>query len=202
MALAIPPGFGSAAFVFTGGVGTQPYVTTIGLDLSNLGGDFVLGANLAMSAYGTAFLNQWSSALNLDHVTLSVGQDGPGGSVDSDLAVIPSTRSGSFPPTALAGIARKVTNELGRSGRGRMFLPAVLSESEVDEDGSVTTARRGTLNTILENFLGFLNDPEDEFAMAPVLLHSTTSLGVVPTPSPITTMVMSDTVGWIRGRIR
>lgn len=202
MALAIPTGFGSAALVFTGAAGTQPYVTTIGVDLSAAGGNFVAAANKVMVNYGTAFANQWSAALTLDHVTLSVGQDGPGGSVDSDAQPIGSSRTGAFPPTALACIARKITNELGRRGRGRMFLPGILSENEVDEDGSVTPARRTAVNTLLTNFVAQLNDDLEGFALPPVLLHSAPPVGPVEAPSPITRMTVSDTVGWIRGRIR
>lgn len=199
MTLVIPPGFGLASFVFTGPVGTQPYVTTLGVDLSAAGGDFVAAANGLKTAYFNVLGPETSSALTLDRVTLAIGQDGPGGSVDSDTAPATSTRSGSFPPTALSAIARKVTNQFGRRGRGRMFLPGVVSENEVDQDGSVVVARRNALNTALTTlFDNLVAGTSTPFPMPPVLLHST-----APTdPTPLTGFVVSDTVGWIRGRIR
>lgn len=202
MSLVIPPGYGSAAFVLTGAPGTQPYVTTIGLDLSNAGGAWVDAANQAFAAYDVAFKSETSSALTLDHVTLTVGSDGPGGSVDSVNAPSPGTRNGNFPPTALSCIARKTTNELGRRGRGRMFIPGILSESEVDEDGSIVSARRTAVNAALALFFDELSAPTypGGISLPPVLLHGPSSSPIPPTP--ITGLTVSDTVGWIRGRIR
>lgn len=199
MALVIPPGFGNAAFIFTGPVGTQPYVTTIGLDISEYGGDHVAVANKVKEDFALVFATEMTSQLTLDRVTLAVGQDGPGGSVDSDTPPNTFSRSGQFPPTAMSLIARKVTNDLGRRGRGRMFIPGIISENEVDQDGTVVAARRNAVNALLADFYdqltgaGGVVTPTD-----PVLLH-----GSAPTtPTPITGLVASDLVGWIRGRIR
>lgn len=202
MSLVIPPGFGSAAFVLTGAPGTQPYVTTIGVDLSAAGGDWTLAADSAFNAYDFAFKSQMSSALTLDHVTLSVGSDGPGGSVDSTWAPSSGTRTGNFPPTAMSAICRKSTNVLGRRGRGRMFVPGIISENEVDEDGTIVTARRAAINTALGDFFTALTEGADISAipLPPVLLHGP-GAGALP-PTPITGLTVSDTVGWIRGRIR
>lgn len=197
MTLIVPPGFGLAAFVFTGAVGTQPYVTTIGVGL-NLGtGDAVQAANSAMQAYIDNLLPETSNLLTLDRVQLYVGQDGPSGSVDSDLAAAPGTRSGTYPPTSMSAIARKVTGQIGRRGRGRMFLPGVLTEAEVDQDGTVLVARRTSLNTALAGFLEDL-DLETSATDGAVLLHSSAPAD----PDPITALTTSDLVGWIRGRIR
>lgn len=200
MSLVIPPGFASAAFVLTGAVGTQPYVTTLGLDISDAGGDFVGVANLAFTAYATNILPITSNLLTLDRVTLSVGQDGPGGSVDSDVAPSPGINtSGTFPPTALSTIARKTTNELGRRGRGRMFLPGITNEANIDQDGTILAPWRATVNTRLSAFVTFLNSGDPGPAIPPVLLHSPPGSSV---PTPITALTCSDLVGWIRGRIR
>lgn len=202
MSLVIPPGYGSAAFVLTGQPGTQPYVTTCGVDLSSAGGDWVAAANACFLAFEFVFKSQLSQALTLDHVTLTVGSDGPGGSVDSDLAPSSGTRTGSFPPTALSTIARKTTNTLGRRGRGRMFIPGIVSENEVDEDGTIVTARRNAINALLATFHDELStgDSWGGFGVPPVLLHGPAA-GAIP-PTPITRFTVSDTVGWIRGRIR
>lgn len=203
MSLVIPPGFGSAALIFNGAQGTQPYVTTIGVDLNAAEGDFVGAANSVMAAYAASIIGRTSNQLTLDRVTLSVGQDGPGGSVDSDLAPYPGTSTGTFPPTALSAIARKVTNRLGRGGRGRMFLPGAVTETEVDQDGALTPASRAALNPELEDFLDNLRlgnpggPPTAQISMTPVLLHSNSDA-----PDEITSLIASDLVGWIRGRIR
>lgn len=197
MALVIPEGFASAAFVFTGAAGTQPFVTTLGLNIGSETTSFVDVANAVKAAYVSSLGPVTWNGLVLDRVTLSVGSSGPGGSVDSDTAPDAMGASMSAPMTlALAAIARKSTDRLGRSGRGRMFLPGVLNEVDVDPDGSITTARRATLNAALDDFLDDLTTALVE----PVLLHST---GVtVFTPTPITGLTTSDLVGIIRGRIR
>lgn len=199
MSLVIPPGFGSAAFVFTSSTGTPPFVTTLGVDLSNAGGDFVDAANTAFTYWTNSMPALIDNDLTLDHVTLSVGQDGPGGSVDSDLPPFAMTNSGTFGPVALGVLARKVTNEIGRRGRGRMFLPGTNLESGTETDGSLTSGYRGTVQTALDNLYDdFANGSSPLIAMPPVLLHSQ-----APTdPTPITGFTVADLVGVIRGRIR
>jgi hypothetical protein len=136
-------------------------------------------------------------------VTLSVGQDGPGGSVDSNIAPSPGTANGVYPPTAMSPIARKVTNQFGRAGRGRMFLPGAVSEAEVDQDGTLITASRTALNTALNNFrLDLITgnpgaEGSNNIGVPPFLLHSSPLA-----PTPIESLIVSDLVGWIRGRIR
>lgn len=154
-------------------------------------------ANAVKAAYVSSLGPVTWNGLVLDRVTLSVGSSGPGGSVDSDTAPDAMGANMSAPMTlALAAIARKSTDRLGRSGRGRMFLPGVLNEVDVDPDGSITTARRATLNSALDDFVDDLTTA----LVAPVLLHST---GVeVFAPTPITGITTSDLVGIIRGRIR
>lgn len=198
MALVIPPGYGNAAFTFTGPVGTQPYIFTLGVDISQWEGDHVSIANLLKANFAATFQTEMTSGLTLDRVTLTIGQDGPGGSVDSDTAPNSFTRTGQHPPTAMSVIARKVTNELGRRGRGRMFIPGIVTENEVDQDGSIVAARRTALNTLLgEWYDGLIGVPPSN-PLQPVLFHAS-----APTiPTPITSFVVSDLVGWIRGRIR
>lgn len=198
MSLVIPPGFGNAAFIFTGSAGTQPFVTTLGVEIESFGGDHVAAANFAKQVYAANMASITSNNLVLDRVTLAIGNDGPGGSVDSDTAPVPMTASVSAGVTAMSVIARKVTDQFGRFGRGRMFLPGVNSEAGIEPDGSLTTAYRNQVQTALGNLfagLGAGSAPN----LPPVLLHGP-AISIPPTP--MTGLVVSDTVGWIRGRIR
>nr|CRY94736.1 hypothetical protein [uncultured prokaryote] len=197
MALVIPPGYGSAQFVFNGPVGTQPFVTTIGLDLAAAGGDYVEVANNVKTWYAEAFQTVTTNALVLDHVTLRVGQDGPGGSVDSDSPPIVMQSTATFAPIAMAVILRKVTNDLGRRGRGRMFLPGTCNEAGIDADGTLNSSLRQDMIDASATFLSALFTPSFGPPTPPVVLHSDGS-----TPSVLTNAAVSDTVGWIRGRIR
>lgn len=199
MSLVIPPGYGNAAFIFTSSTGTAPFVTTLGVDLSAAGGDFVGAANTLMTYYAQNLGAITDNDLTLERVSLSVGQDGPGGSVDSDLPPIAMTNNGTFGPVAIGVLIRKVTNVLGRRGRGRMFLPGTNLESGTEVDGTLTSAYRSTITSAINNFFEELSEGSDPLlAYPPVLLHS-----AAPTdPDPITGLVVADLVGVIRGRIR
>lgn len=206
MTLIIPPGFGSAAIEIEGAAGTPTHITTIGINLSAAGGDFVAAANNVMQSYGRAMAGRTANNLIIQRVTLAVGSDGPGGSVVSSLSPVPGTLSGTFEAVAMAPIARKVTNDLGRRGRGRMFLPGVLPSTWTDQNGNISSTNRALLQTAINAFLlglelGTPSPVAPEVATPPtpaVLLHSSAP----STPSPILDMAIQSTVGWIRGRIR
>lgn len=199
MTLIIPPGFANAAFILTGTPGTQPYVTTLGVDTSAFGGDFVSAANTAMSAFATWLGPRISNELTLDRVSLAVGQDGPSGSVDSDLPPVAMTLSSTMAPTAMAVIARKVTNEIGRRGRGRMFIPGSVPAAGVLENGELTTDFIEDTQTALDGFYGFLTDDSNPATvLPPYLFHSQAPAD----PTVITGFTVQPLVGWVRGRIR
>lgn len=201
MSLVIPPGFASAAFVHTSSLGTQPFVTTLGVDISNFGGTFSAAANFLFVTWDDTIMREVDTSLQLQKVTLSIGQDGPGGSVDSTLAPAGGARSGAEAPVAMAAIARKNTGQFGRSGRGRMFLPGVLGQADVSGDGSIVAARQAQINTRLTELLDTLvvGDPGGLNALPPVLLHSP---GGPTLPTSIISLTCAPLVGWIRGRIR
>lgn len=199
MTLIIPPGFCNAAFVFSSSVGTAPFVTTLAVDSSDYGGDFVNLANSLKAAYAVFMGPATDSALTLDRVSLAVGTDGPGGSVDSTTAPQAMTRTSTGQAMAVSVIIRKVTNQIGRRGRGRMFAPGTLSQSEVGEDGSVAPARATDINTRMADLLEFLVEGDTASPPAPpVLLHSQAPAD----PTPIVGFAVADLIGIQRGRIR
>ena len=194
MTLIIPPGFGSAAAIYTSATGTAPFVTTIGVNLSGFAGTSVDAANEVFDAFQQGFTSVIDNDLTLDHVTLAIGQDGPGGSVDSTTAPVQCSNSGTFGPVCIAVLGRKVTNEIGRRGRGRMFIPGTNIESGTEPDGSLTATYRTTMQGQFNNFFANLVGSDLE----PVLFHSTAPAD----PTPITGITVADLVGVIRGRIR
>ncbi len=200
MSLIVPPGYGLASFILSGSQGTAPYVTTMGFDLGEYGGDFVEAADSAFLAYSTGIMPITSDQFTLERVSLFVGNDGPSGSVDSTEDPVQGSRDQQFTPSAMSLIVRKVTNDLGRQGRGRMFLPGVLAEGDVDEAGQVETASLSTYQDALADFIAFLVDPSPSPPLPAVLLHSDGP--DVPGPTPIIALTVAPIVGWIRGRIR
>lgn len=195
MTLVIPPGFGNAAYTFGADFGTPPFIVTCAHDISAYAGDWVAAANSLMSGFASAWAAVLDNGLILDRVTLAVGADGPGGSVDSTATAVPMTRSGTTGAIAESAILRKSTNDLGRRGRGRMFLPGALTSAEIDESGNIGAPRIAQINAAAAAWKTSL---ETGTPLPPVLLHSS-----APTdPTPIESFACSTQVGWVRGRIR
>lgn len=202
MSLVIPPGFALASIVLNGIDGTQPYVTTIGVGTTDAGGDYVGVANKVFNAYVEAFGDFTNQNLVISKVTLLVGSDGGNGSVDSTEQAAVGLRDVPMAPTAMSLIARKQTASLGRTGRGRMFIPGVLADGDVTASGAIEPDSQPIFATACENFRTYLATlPGDTNPPAPAyLLHSETS--PTTSPSALTALTPAPLVGWIRGRIR
>lgn len=204
MALVIPPGYASAAFVLTGPVGTQPFVTTIGVDVSQYGGDYQNAANQLFAVYHNYFMESTTSDLTLERVILSIGQDGGGApTVESNLPSVTGEASGDFLPLSCALLLNKRTSRLGRRGRGRMFIPGVLKDNMVDVNGRVGLTTVQAFNGLALEFLSALvegDGPEIAPGMPPVILHAP-SVSAGP-PDEITGLSVAAVVGTVRRRIR
>lgn len=199
MPLTIPVGFGQAAIVLTSGPGTAPYVTTLGLNLlTAVGEDLVDVCNGTMQAFVDNFGSQVSNEVYIDHVTIQVGlSGGTSGSVQSDLPVVQGGNSGAMAPLAMSIIARKITGELGRKGKGRCFLPCMLNTGDTNEAGNLVPDTLSSYQARWTEFLVDVSTPAVGIGALPVVLHADGS-----TPSPITSGSVAPKVGWIRKRIR
>lgn len=200
VSLVVPPGFGLASIILTGPDGTQPFVTTIGVSLADSGGDYVAVANKVLLSYQNAFREYVADNISIEKVSLLVGSDGGSGSVDSDGSQINGERDVDMAPVSMALIARKVTGQLGRSGRGRMFLPCMLADGDVNQSGRIEAASLGIFNGACQDFYDALIDDTDGMVLEPVLFHAENT--DVPLPTSIISLQVAPLVGWIRGRIR
>lgn len=200
MSLIIPPGYGLAAIEVTSIQGTSPFVTTIGLDLGAVGGDFVDAANRVFVCYTNNFLTSMGTAFTVNRVILTVGQDGGSGSVISTESPVAGTRTGTFGSVVQAVLLNKVTNVLGRQGRGRMFIPGVLSQTEVNTSGIISSGSVTAFQADADGFYDELLDPGITSApsLPPVLLHSNAVLA----PTTIQALQVSSKTGIQRKRIR
>lgn len=200
MSIVIPVGYGQASFIHTSNEGTAPFVCTLGLNLGDAGGDFVNAANQAAAIWNLNIMPLMDSNITFERVSLLIGADGPSGSVDSTAPGGPGGRSIEGLPWSLSAIARKQTTDLGRAGRGRMFIPGVVAPSEVNQAGGISNTRRTAIQTGLTSFYDDLV-AGDEIgpSLPPVLFHNA---GVMPSPTAITGFSLAPLVGWIRKRIR
>lgn len=200
MALVIPPGYGQAAMIHTSAEGTAPFVCTLGVDISGYGGDWVQAANDAFSCWAGEIMPIMDSNLTLSRVSLAIGADGPSGSVDSTAAAVNGGRSIEGLPWSCSAIANKQTAEIGRRGRGRMYIPGVVAPSEIGQSGAISNTRRTAIVSALNDYysalvIGVGAPPRP---LPPVLLHASGS----SVPTEITSFGLAPLVGWIRKRIR
>lgn len=199
MARIIPVGFGEAAFIFTAGIGTPDFVTTLGVSLIGIAPeDRPAAADALFAAWRDNMLPLQGVEVTLDRVELAVGlAGGVSGSVRSVNPPQAGSQSGTAMPVAAAAIVNKLTAELGRRGRGRSFIPGSLTDADVFSAGQIDVPKAAALSSAYNDMLVEIATAPVGMATAPVLLHSDGG-----TPTPITGAATSPLMGWIRGRIR
>lgn len=197
MAREIPVGYGELAFVLEG-IAAGPYVTTLGVSLLGLSPtDYVDAANAAFDAYSETLLPITASALTLSRVDLRVGlTGGSSGTVTSDRPAEVGGRSSASALLGAAPVVQKRSADLGRSGRGRSFVPAVIASSDLANDGSITQALREDVQERYETLITALATFPVGEAMSPVILHADEA-----TPTPITGVTVASQAGIIRSRL-
>lgn len=208
MPLVIPPGFASAAYVMDGPVGTPSFITTMGFDISAFSGDHENAADLAGELFSQHWLEFLSDELSFDRTILTIGNDGGLGSVVSSQGTGAGTGDFTAEAIAMAPILRKRTALLGRKGKGRMFMPGMLSNASIPANGEVPLQSRAIYDETAEEWMTAHGDALEQTspasgpdptgtAMPMVLLHSDATV-----PTPITSLSVAPKVGWIRHRLR
>lgn len=200
MAVTIPAGFGQLSFVFTGSFGTAPFVTTLGVDLT----DVTTGQMAAyLERWEEAFVDHLAIALDSDmalsEIRLTIPVTGGLGTVVHVTTNGGGARSGASAPINVAFILEKVTGQPGRRNRGRMFWPGLIPRDALDLSGMLNDATTNDLASTVETFInaGTGTDPLDDPSTFPVLLHSGPSA-----PTPLTDLVGVRKVGTLKQRLR
>lgn len=195
----IPVGYGLASVEIQAAFGTAPFYTTMGVDLGDAGGDFVLAADSIKKSFTDSFGARLGNQFTVTGVNLLIGADGPSGSVRSSSGPVTGSRTSASDAVGMAAVVYKITNTLGRAGRGKSLLPGVLAESDVGAAGTIDTAPKASILTAYENWLTDLVTPALGFiSTPPVLLHGET---ILMAPSPVVGATVRDKVGWVRGRL-
>jgi len=196
----IPENHAAIAWEFSSSQGTQPFITTLACatssltipqaladDMFDLWVEFILP-----NQYGDLFLERVIVTVPLEGggtATVSSTQTSEQGLVDGD--------SCSF---SMALLVDKKTATLGRAGRGRMFIPGLISQTDVTAGGLIGAGSIVVYDAMLLAFLTSMveGNEEDRPGYLPVLLHSDESL----TPSSVISLVSQQKVGTMRKRIR
>lgn len=107
-------------------------------------------------------------------------------------------RSGTTPPPNVATLVRKATVGRGRRRQGRMYLPGMVQQGEVAEDGSIQGTRLTQLQTAMTQFLGQMNTQGTPM----FILHNEDGISAPPGPTGVNGLVVEQRVASQRRRLR
>jgi len=192
MSAHIPPGFAECSIPHLHLLNARPAVITFGIDITASPVADADLPNAVLEAYRNGFQTGIDNAVICGPAYVVVGQDGPADFPFTGTSTFAGTRAAESVNAAIALMYDKGTARPGRRGRGRMYVPWVLLDTEVDEMGRVTAGIIAGLNTRADTFR---NNLAAAGLVAPmVLLHSPPiPAGLVP--DPITGMTVDPIVG-------
>jgi hypothetical protein len=206
VALVIPVGFASFSIEITHARDAQPYNVTFGTETDLSEASAIDHANHAMSSFGGAFVSRLDSETFITKATGRFGQDGEDVLIiDSDLAPMGGTRSGSSVPPNTAVLVRKLSGLGGRRNRGRCYVPMAATAGAETEGGVLSTGERTALQTSANAWFNNLATgvPPDVPPMPMVILHNEPpGGGVLPLPTPVVGLTVDTTLATQRRRLR
>lgn len=129
-----------------------------------LGNDILTTASLetALQKVADAFEDNLAPQLDSDVTMTSVY--GLTSLLSMDLpANIPGTASGLAPPPNTALLVKKITNQRGPRGKGRIAFPAMLRQGDVNEDGTLSTPAFTTATNAMNGFFDAITSGTDPF---------------------------------------
>lgn len=201
----IPIGYGQATFSLRHESLLRPLAITLGVALPDPGVDPVEVANALHDRFRLTILTDLDNSIALQWVDLFIGNgNDPSGSVRSNIGSFPGERSMVSVPLNTAVLVEKRSGFLGRTGRGRMFVPSSAATTEVSEIGNLNGGLRTSLQQRWNEFYSELVDDEGPHnffpgAIQPVILHQSPTAGA---PTPISGFQVQTKVGTRATRIR
>lgn len=201
MALVIPPGFALASMQLRNSGDPKSWYVTHGVDLTEIGGDYFEAAGNVQTAWSANVFAQLSTSTTFVDVTLRIGQDG-GDPLTYIYAVgLNGGASAAKLPQNCALLVDKLTGRGGRTGRGRMFIPNILVENDVDNVGNISGGTVSALQGDFNTLLAALSDPMTGPPVPMVLFHNAGAPGGT-TPTPVDSLYVQSTIATQRRRLR
>lgn len=176
-----PEGFADVSLRFDLAAFTRPAYVTFGIAAPSGTSDIITAGAVVAAFQATS---SWRSVLD-SNVTLTNVRLSRGTASGEDLVYSsPVSIAGSMNLTSLPGncalLVHKITPRGGRRGKGRMFLPWVISETATDEAGIIGSSDRTILQTAMNNFLAATSTQ----SVPMVLLHGESGPEVDPPTTP------------------
>jgi len=191
----IPADYAQANLMFTGDAVPTGAEITLGLFVGDYAGDPDTSAEDTADAWDASEIETLQGTLiALTQVRVKWGPQSTGPTGEWTGAIAGSSSGAQVTPN-VAILVRKLTDQGGRAGTGRMYIPG-FKETQMNEGGTLDGAFVTLMNdalTIFRNNLILSN-------LIPVLLHSAGS--PITTPTPITSLSCQGTVATQRRRLR
>lgn len=189
----IPVGTAQVNLIFTGTSLPNGAECTFGVDLG-VGGNPTVIAGLVDDAVGVSgFMSNLSNEVELSSILVKFGPVSTGAS--AQISTSHSGSAGVGGPPNVTFLVRKTTDDGGRAGRGRMYLPQP-AESQVAPSGAVEGAAHSALQSDLDTFFGELVASD----IPMLVLHGSGS--PISVPSEVTALVLDGHVATQRRRLR
>lgn len=202
MAVVIPPGFAQAALPFKHSSVARVAYITWGVDVSDVGGDYAGAADKMFFDWGTNYGGFLDTDVTYGPVNLRVGQDGTDPLIFSGTETAVGAGGSASLPSNVALLVQKRTNLGGRRGRGRFFVPWIISDDSANDVGIIPPTPLAQYVTGSTGFLEDLATPGAEIGATPmVLLHESVAVGPQPDPTLVTALTVDPLIGTQRRRL-
>ncbi len=202
MTLVIPAGSASVIHSLKMTGDPDPYAITYGVQMTGDPADLNVVAADLHSAYDTNINPNNTSLLVLNETIVKYNPLAAPGVYVEGVAATPAPGAGgstAIVPQNTALLVHKRTGAAGRTGRGRMYFPA-LNEVNVDAVGAIAPSWISTMNTALAAWLADIDAVADIDFMC--LLHDSAGAGALLAPFEVTALTTDPTCATQRRRLR
>lgn len=120
-------------------------------------------------------------------------------SVYNFTSAIPGSSTNLLPPQLAAAITLRA-NILGRRGRGRIYIPALVN-SDLASDGTLSTAFTTAIRAAMVTLIGNLQDAPGANVVNPLVVITSAGMASVVRPSEVRTGQRADTIRSRRAQV-
>lgn len=195
MTVETPENFYVASLTLKHSLQARPCAVTFGVQ-NTAAGTPTVAADAVLTAVKNILVAAIDTNVLIGPVSLHGGTPADPIAAVSTGALVPGTRAMTGMPPNCDVLVEKNTARGGRRGRGRMFFPFMLSQTEVSEAGIITAGVITTLTTLFNNFRTALNTQQ-------VPMHVLHSPGISATNAPdlVTGLTVDSVIGSQRRRL-
>lgn len=205
MPSSVSTGSSQATYVMSHPLAARDVVVTAGHSFVGWTGTYQEAANRLFREFRDHVVPGLDSNVTFLYVDLYVGaDDDPSGSVRSNVAPVVGGAAINSVPGNTALLVRKQTARLGRSGKGRLYMPFYVAEGSCDEGGNIDANVLDDYQASFDAWLEALAGPDAQGTgdLSMVLNNGPNPDGDVPAPIEVTSLVVQSKVATQRRRIR